>query len=227
MNDDKPFQLFRNEDDEIAHIKSEASAGGNPRSSAIFIGLLMLVIAGAVTVLVIKLSSDDQQSYEIPEDPNLYMVKPDEFMNDINSTIGGFVEFLEAIDDDMTPEDAEQAFASHLEQIENVANRSMNMGEPTDEERPALMEKVEELKALVLRLGTIEQQKQANRKLWKSIEPHYTRFEAAMRMIPMIPPAGYVDPNPAIPEPVIPEPVIPEAVIPEAEIPEPETSELP
>jgi hypothetical protein len=212
MNDDKPFQLFRNEDDESAHIKSEASAGGNARSSAMFIGLLMLVIAGAVTVLVIKLSSDDQQSYVIPEDPNMYMIEPDQFMNDINSTIGGFVEFLEAIDDEMTPEDAEQAFAEHIDRIETVANQSMNMGEPTDEERPALMEKVEELKTLVLRLGTIEQQKQANRELWKSIEPHYTRFEAAMRMIPMIPPAGFVDPNPEIPE---------------AEIPEPETSELP
>ena len=196
MNDDKPFQLFRNEDDESAHIKSEASAGGNARSSAIFIGLLMLVIAGAVTVLVIKLSSDDQQSYVIPEDPNMYMIKPDQFMNDIISTIGGFVEFLEAIDDEMTPEDAEQAFAEHIERIETVANQSMNMGEPTDEERPMLMEKVGELKTLVLRLGTIEQQIQANRELWKSIEPHYTRFEAAMRMIPMIPPAGYVDPNP-------------------------------
>ena len=155
MNDDKPFQLFRNEDDESAHIKSEASAGGNARSSAMFIGLLMLVIAGAVTVLVIKLSSDDQQSYVIPEDPNMYMIEPDQFMNDINSTIGEFVEFLEAIDDDMTPEDAEQAFAEHIDRIETVANQSMNMGEPTDEERPALMEKVEELK-------TLEMQKRAS-----------------------------------------------------------------
>lgn len=222
MNDDKPFQLFRNEDDEIAHIASEASAGGNARSSAMFIGLLILVIVGAVTVLVIKLSSNDQQSYEIPEDPNMYMIKPDQFMNDINSTIGEFVEFLEAIDDDMTPEDAEQAFAEHIGRMETVANQSMNMGEPTDEERPMLTEKVEELKIMVLRLGTIEQQKQANRELWKSIEPHYSRFEAAMRMVPMIPPAGYVDPNLEIPEAVIPE-----AEIPEAEIPEPETSELP
>ncbi len=217
MNDDKSFQLFRNEDDEIAHVTSEASAGGNARSSAMFIGLLMLVIAGAVTVLVIKLSSDDQQSYEIPKDPNLYMIKPDQFMNDINSTIGGFVDFLEAIDDDITPEDAEQAFAKHVDRIETVANQSMNMGEPTDEERPMLMEKVDELKTLVLRLGTIEQQKQGNRELWKSIGPHYSRFEAAMRMIPMIPPAGYVDPNPEIPEPVIPD----------VESPEAETSALP
>ena len=217
MNDDKSFQLFRNEDDENAHIMSEASAGGKARSSAIFIGLLMLVIASAVAVLVIKLASDDQRSYEIPEDPNLYMIKPDQFMNDINSTIGGFIEFLETVDDDMTPEDAEQAFAKHIEQIETVANDSMNMGEPTDEERPMLMEKVEELKTLVLRLGTIEQQKQENRELWKSIGPHYSRFEAAMRMIPMIPPAGYVDPNPEIPEPVIPD----------VESPEAETSDLP
>ncbi|MEE2991411.1 MAG: hypothetical protein VX715_12405 [Planctomycetota bacterium] len=217
MNDDKSFQLFRNEEDEIAHNESEASAGGKARSSAIFIGLLMLVIAGAVTVLVIKLSSDDQRSYEIPEDPNLYMMKPGQFMNDINSTISEFVEFLETMDDDIPPEDAEQAFAKHIDRIETVANQSMNMGEPTDEERPMLMEKVEELKTLVLRLGTIEQQKQGNRKLWKLIGPHYSRFEAAMRMIPMIPPAGYVDPNPEIPEPVIPD----------VESPEAETSALP
>tara|TARA_B100000809_G_scaffold262300_2_gene312974 strand:- start:9969 stop:10622 length:654 start_codon:yes stop_codon:yes gene_type:complete len=217
MNDDKSFQLFRNEDDEIAHNESEASAGGNARSGAVFIGLLMLVIAGAVTVLVIKLSSDDQRSHEIPKDPNMYMIKPDQFMNDINSTIGEFVEFLEAIDDEMTPEDAEQAFAEHIDRIETVANQSMNMGEPTDEERPMLTEKVDELKTLVLRLGTIEQQKQGNRELWKSIGPHYSRFEAAMRMIPMIPPAGYVDPNPEIPEPVIPD----------VESPEAETSALP
>lgn len=217
MNDDKPFQLFRNEDDEIAHVTSEASAGGNTRPSAMFIGLLLLVIAGAVTVLVIKLSSNDQQSYEIPKDPNMYMIKPDQFMNDINSTIGEFVEFLEVIDDEMTPEDAEQAFAEHIDRIETVANQSMNMGEPTDEERPMLTKKVDELKTLVLRLGTIEQQKQGNRELWKSIGPHYSRFEAAMRMIPMIPPAGYVDPNPEIPEPVIPD----------VESPEAETSALP
>ena len=182
-----------------------------------FIGLLLLVIAGAVTVLVIKLSSNDQQSYEIPKDPNMYMIKPDQFMNDINSTIGEFVEFLEVIDDEMTPEDAEQAFAEHIDRIETVANQSMNMGEPTDEERPMLTKKVDELKTLVLRLGTIEQQKQGNRELWKSIGPHYSRFEAAMRMIPMIPPAGYVDPNPEIPEPVIPD----------VESPEAETSVLP
>jgi hypothetical protein len=217
MNDDKSFQLFRNEDDESTHITSEASAGGKVRSRAMFVGLLMLVIAGAVTVLVIKLASDDQRSYVIPENPNLYMVKPDQFMNDINSTIGGFIEFLEAIDDDMTREDAEQAFAKHIEQIETVANQSMNMGEPTDEERPMLIEKVDKLKTLVLRLETIEQQKQENRELWKSIEPQYSRFDAAMRMIPMIPPRGYVDPNPEIPEPVIPD----------VESPEAETSALP
>jgi hypothetical protein len=131
----------------------------------------------------------------------MYMVKPDEFMNDINSAIGGFIEFLETMDDEMTAEGAEQAFAVHLERIENVANQSMNMGELTDEERPELKEKVAELKTLVLRLGHIEQQKRANREVWRVIEPHYARFDAAMRMIPMIPPAGHVDPNPTNPSP--------------------------
>ena len=46
------------------------------------------------------------------------------------------------------------------------------------------------LNPCLVRMEGIAQQKRSDRELWKQIDPLYSRFEAAMRMVPMIPPAG-------------------------------------
>ena len=200
MNDDKPFQLFRDDDE-----NTPVPTSGNARSSALFIVILMLVIGGAITILVLQLSSDNKPQYVIPEDPNMVIVEPAEFMIDINSSIGGFNELLETTVDTLAVADAEQTFNDLIIEMEDIANQSRFMGEPSEEERPDLRNQLEELKTLVLRLEKIAQQKQADRELWKVLEPHYTRFDAALRMVPLIPPRGFVDPTPDTPAAEAPE----------------------
>ena len=196
MNDDKPFQLFRDEDDDDAG----ASVSGEAKSSAMLIALVLFIIGGAVAVLVIKITSDDSRRPMVAMDPSLGMVNPTQFMNDLTSTIGEFGDLLDSFDDEQSVIDAEEEMAGLITRMETVANQGMGMPEPPAEEREKLMEKLFELEDLVRRLVMIQERQQLNGEVWKAVKDDFGRFEGAMRMVEMIPPAGLKEPQPAPPQ---------------------------
>jgi hypothetical protein len=196
MNDDKPFQLFRDEDDDDAG----ASVSGEAKSSAMLIALVLFIIGGAVAVLVIKITSDDSRRPMVAMDPSLGMVNPTQFMNDLTSTIGEFGDLLDSFDDEQSVIEAVEEMAGLITRMETVANQSMGMPEPPAEEREKLMEKLSELEDLVRRLVMIQERQQLNGEVWKAVKDDFGRFEGAMRMVEMIPPAGLKEPQTAPPQ---------------------------
>ena len=195
MNDDKPFQLFRDEDDDDAG----ASVSGKAKSSAMLIALVLFIIGGAVAVLVIKITSEDSHRGKglMPQRPR--MGNPTQFMNDLTSTIGEFGDLLDSFDDEQSVIDAEEEIAGLITRMETVANQGVGMPEPPAAEREKLMEKLSELEDLVRRLVMIQERQQLNGEVWKAVKDNFGRFEAAMRMVEMIPPAALEEPQPAPP----------------------------
>jgi hypothetical protein len=133
---------------------------------------------------------------KILEAPSLGMVNPTQFMNDLTSTIGEFGDLLDSFDDEQSVIDAEEEIAGLITRMETVSNQSMGMTEPPAEEREKLMEMFSVLEDLVRRLEVIEERQQLNGEDWKAVKDNFGRFVGAMRMVPMVPPASPVDPNP-------------------------------
>jgi hypothetical protein len=187
MNDEKSFQLFRDEDEEES--KGDLKAA---RSNTLSIIILLLVIVGAVTVLGYAVTRQDNDEKTVtPVDPNMQKMDPRPFMIDLVTIIREFNDLLESIEDEEAFLVTEVAFSGFVEEMENIANRSMGQSdEPEEEDREELYEMLGELEIQVKRLVGIEQHKRSDRELWKLIDPFYNRFESAMRMVPMIPPAG-------------------------------------
>jgi hypothetical protein len=187
MNDEKSFQLFRNEDEEES--KGDLK---KIRRDTLSIVILLLVIVGALAVLGYAVNRPDSaEKIGTPVDPNMRKMDPGPFMIDLVTTIREFNDLLESIEDEEAFIITEVAFAGFVEEMENIANRSMGQSdEPEEEDREELYKMLGELEIQVKRLGRIEQHKRSDRELWKLIDPLHNRFESAMRMVPMIPPAG-------------------------------------
>jgi TolA-binding protein len=196
MNDDKPFQLFRDEDDDDAG----ASVSGKAKSSAMLIALVLFIIGGAVAVLVIQITSEDSHRGKGLKLERPRMGNPTQFMNDLTSTIGEFGDLLDSFDDEQSVIDAEEEIADLITRMETVADQGRGMPEPPAAEREKLMEKLSELEDLVRRLVMIQERQQLNGEVWKAVKDNFGRFEAAMRMVDMIPPAGLREPQTAPPQ---------------------------
>tara|TARA_B100000809_G_C15077688_1_gene508482 strand:+ start:896 stop:1591 length:696 start_codon:yes stop_codon:yes gene_type:complete len=222
MNDKKSFQLFPDDGEET---KEDIKA---IKSNVLSIVILLLVIAGAVVVLVYAIT---RQSSEAPlrmtQDPNLRQLEPRQFMIDLVTSIRGFNDLLESIDEKGAFLDTEVAFVDFIGEMETIANQSLGPSkEPKEEEREELYKMMGELEIEVIRLEDIGQLKRSNRELWELIDPLYTRFESAMRMVPQVPPAG-MQRLPPVKKPEVedPEGENPEVEKPEVEKPEGENPE--
>ncbi|MFP6754029.1 MAG: hypothetical protein VB855_20265, partial [Pirellulaceae bacterium] len=198
MNDKKSFQLFPDDGEETKEdIK--------PRTSSAFsIVILLFVIAGAVAVLVFAITRQNSEPpLRMTQDPNLRQLEPRQFMIDLVTNIRGFNDLLESIDEQDAFRDTEVAFVDFIGEMENIANQSLGpSNEPKEEEREELYKMMSELEIEIFRLEDIGQLKRSNRELWELIDPLYVRFEAAMRMVPQVPPAGTKRPPPVENPPV-------------------------
>jgi len=217
MNDKKSFQLFHDDGEETKEdIKTN-------KSNALSIVILLFVIAGAVAVLVFAITRQNSKPpLRMTQDPNWKQLEPRQFMIDLVANIRGFNDLLESIDEQDAFRDTEVAFVDFIDEMENIANQSLGPSkEPKEEEREELYEMMSELEIEIFRLEDIGQLKRSNRELWELIDPLYTRFESAMRMIPQVPPAG----TPRQPPVETPETEKPEVEDPEGENPEGEDPE--
>lgn len=186
MNDKKSFQLFHDDGEETKEDIQES------RSNALSIVILLLVIAGAVGVLVFAITRQSSEPpLRITQDPNLRELEPRQFMIDLVTNIRGFNDLLESTDEKGAFIDTEVAFVDFIDEMENIANQSLGPSkEPKEEEREELYKMMGELEIEIIRLEDVGQLKRSNRELWELIDPLYTRFESAMRMVPQVPPAG-------------------------------------
>ena len=186
MNDKKSFQLFHDDGEETKEDIQES------KSNALSIVILLLVIAGAVGVLVFAITRQSSEPpLRITQDPNLRELEPRQFMIDLVTNIRGFNDLLESTDEKDAFMDTEVAFVDFIDEMENIANQSLGPSkEPKEEEREELYKMMGELEIEIIRLEDVGQLKRSNRELWELIDPLYTRFESAMRMVPQVPPAG-------------------------------------
>ena len=228
MNDKKSFQLFHDDGEETKEDIKES------RSSALSIVILLFVIAGAVAVLVFAITRQSSKApLRITQDPNLKTLEPRQFMIDLVTNLRGFNDLLESTDEKDAFLDTEIAFVDFIDEMENIANQSLGPSkEPKEEEREELYKMMGELEIEVIRLEDIGQLKRSNRELWELIDPLYTRFESAMRMVPQVPPAGTqrLPPvqNPEVQNPEVENPEVenPEVENPEDQKPEPMPDKL-
>jgi hypothetical protein len=188
MNDEKSFQLFREEDEEESKGDSKAA-----RTNTLSIIILLLVVIGAMTVLGYAVTRPDsgERTVTLFVDPNFRKMDPRQFMTDLVTTIREFNDLLESIEEEDAFIVTEVAFAGFVDEMEDIVARASGQNdEPKEEEREELYKMLDELEIQVKRLTGIEQHKRSDRELWKLIDPLYDRFVSAMRMLPMIPPAG-------------------------------------
>jgi len=222
MNDKKSFQLFHDDGEETKEDIQES------RSNALSIVILLLVIAGAVGVLVFAITRQSSEPpLRITQDPNLRELEPRQFMIDLVTNIRGFNDLLESTDEKDAFMDTEVAFVDFIDEMENIANQSLGPSkEPKEEEREELYKMMGELEIEIIRLEDVGQLKRSNRELWELIDPLYTRFESAMRMVPQVPPAG-TKRLPPVENPEVENPEVenPEVENPEVENPEDEDTE--
>ena len=186
MNDKKSFQLFHDDGEETKEDIQES------KSNALSIVILLLVIAGAVGVLVFAITRQSSEPpLRITQDPNLRELEPRQFMIALVTNIRGFNDLLESTDEKDAFMDTEVAFVDFIDEMENIANQSLGPSkEPKEEEREELYKMMGELEIEIIRLEDVGQLKRSNRELWELIDPLYTRFESAMRMVPQVLPAG-------------------------------------
>jgi len=149
-------------------------------------------------------------------------LEPRQFMIDLVTNIRGFNDLLESTDGKDAFMDTEVAFVDFIDEMENIANQSLGPSkEPKEEEREEMYIMMGELATEIIRLEDVGQLKRSNRELWELLDPLYTRFESAMRMVPQVPPAG----TKRLPSAETPEDETPEDETPEDETPEDENPE--